>query len=138
MTFLVHKNERREVRRRVAMPCRVVRERDCRLIGECAVDASPDGMLVVAMTDVALGDEVVVGFEATDFKIRFEAEGIITRIVRGRRMGDRGRCVGIQFRKFDPIKRFILRGHLRRSSPPLPQREPLIDYAATVKRIASS
>lgn len=137
MTFLVHKNERREVRRKTMLACRVIRERDCELIGACAVDLSPDGMLVMAVRDAAIGDQVHVSFHATELGIRFDAEARVTRLVRGRRPGDRGRCVGLRFENMDAVKRFILRGHLKKSAPPLPQREPRIDYAATIRKIAS-
>jgi hypothetical protein len=60
----------------------------------------------------------------------------VARVVRGRRPKDRGRCVGLAFTKFDAVSRLVLRGHLRRTAPPIPQREPRIDYAATIKRIA--
>jgi hypothetical protein len=138
MSFLVHKNERREVRRRMMLPCRVVRERDFKLIGACAVDVSPDGMLVMTIREAAIGDEVIVSFKATELGIWFDAEAVVARVVRGRRPGDRGPCVGLRFRKIDAVKRFILRGHLRRTAPPLPQREARIDYAATIQRIAHS
>jgi len=138
MTFLVQKNERREVRRKLVLPCRVLRESDCELIGACALDVSPDGMLVMAVRDATLGDRVLVSFHATELGIRFEAEARIARVVRGRRPGDRGKCVGLRFVKMDPVKRFILRGCLKRNAPPLPQREPRIDYAATVRKIAEA
>src|SRR5438309_11899717 len=114
MTFLVHKNERREVRRRLILPCRVVRERDYKLVGACALDVSPDGMLVMAIADAALGDEVIVSFKATELGIWFDAEAVVARVVRGRRPGDRGRCVGLRFKRTDAVKRLILRSHLRR------------------------
>jgi hypothetical protein len=136
MTFLVHRNERREIRRKVTLACRVIRERDCELIGACALDLSPDGMLVMAVRDASPGDHVIVSFHATELGIRFDAEARVARVVRGRRPGDRGRCVGLRFEKMDAVKRFILRSHLKKSAPPLPQREPRIDYAATVRKIA--
>jgi hypothetical protein len=138
MTFLVPKNERREARRRLVLPCRVVREHDFRLIGACAVDVSAGGMLVMAIGDVSLGDEVVLSFNATELGIAFDADAVVARVVHGRRQGDRGRCIGLHFRRLDAVKRLILRGHLRRMAPPLPQREARIDYAATVKRILDS
>src|SRR5258706_7462166 len=138
MTFLVHKNERREIRRKLVIPCRVIRERDLELIGACALDVSPDGMLVMAIRDATPGDHVVVSFHATELDIRFEAEARVARVVRGRRPGDRGKCVGLRFEKMDAVKRFILRSHLKKNAPPLPQREPRLDYAATIRKIAES
>jgi hypothetical protein len=136
VSFLVHKNERREVRRRMTFSCRVVRERDFRLVGTNAIDLSPDGMLVMTIRDVAPGDELIVSFRATELGIWFDAEAKVARVVRGRRPKDRGRCIGVSFTRFDPVQRLVLRGHLRRSAPPVPQRDARIDYAATVRRIA--
>jgi hypothetical protein len=136
LSFLVHKNERRELRRRMTVSCRVVSERDFRLVGTNAIDLSPDGMLVMTMRDVAPGEELIVSFRATELGIWFDAEARVARVVRGRRPKDRGRCAGISFTNFDPVARLVLRGHLRRNAPPVPQREARIDYAATVQRIA--
>jgi hypothetical protein len=138
-SFLVHKNERRELRRRMTLACRVVRERDFQLLASNAIDLSPGGMLVMAIRDAEPGDELIVSFRATELGIWFDAEAKVARVVHGRRPKDRGRCLGISFTDFDPVSRLILRGHLRRSAPPVPQRRPRdarIDYAATVRRIA--
>src|ERR1700677_1550414 len=100
LSFLVHKNERREVRRRMKVPCRVVSERDFRLLGTNAIDISPDGMLVMSMREmreVAPGAGLSVSFRATDLGIWFDAEAKVARIVRGRRPKDRGQCLGISF-----------------------------------------
>src|SRR5271167_4770976 len=130
LSFLVRKNDRREVRRRMTLPCRVVRERDFRLIGTNALDVSPDGMLVRTIRDVAPGDELIVAFRATELGIWFDAEATVARVLRGRRLKDHGRCIGISFTRFDPVARLVLRGHLGRSAPPVPQRDARIDYAA--------
>ena len=136
LSFLAHKNERRELRRRVTLACRVVRERDFRLLGSHAIDLSPDGMLVMSILDAEPGEELLVSFRATELGIWFDAEGTVARVVRGRRPKDRGRGLGIRFTQFDPVSRLVLRGHLRRTAPPVPQRTARIDYAATVRRIA--
>jgi hypothetical protein len=138
--FVVHKNDRREIRRDVRLMCRVVRERDSRLIGTRALDVSPDGMLVMAVRDAEPGETLIVSFRATELGFWFVAEAVVARIVRGRRPRDRGRCVGIAFTRFDAVSRLLLRGHLRRTAPPVPQRkrrEARVDYAATIRRIAS-
>ena len=137
LSFLAYKNDRREIRRRVSLSCRVVRESDFRLLGTRAVDLSPDGMCVMALRDAAPGESLIVSFRATELGLWFDAEAKVARVVRGRRPKDRGRCLGISFTRFDPVMRLVLRGHLRRNAPPVPQRDARIDYAATVRRIAS-
>jgi hypothetical protein len=136
LSFLAYKNDRREVRRRVSLSCRVVRESDFRLLGTHAIDLSPDGMCVMSIRDAEPGESLVVTFKATELGLWFDAEATIARVLRGRRPTDRGRCLGVSFTNFDPVSRLILRHHLRRTAPPVPQRSRPIDYAATVKRIA--
>jgi hypothetical protein len=137
--FIVHKNERREVRRKVLFACRVVRERDYKLVATTTLDVSPSGMLVMSLRDVEPNESLLVTFRATELGLWFDAEARVARVVRGRRPRDRGRCAGIAFTRFDPVSRLILRGHLGRVAPPLParvRRGDRIDYAATVRRIA--
>jgi hypothetical protein len=138
-SWLVHRNERREIRRDVSLTCRVVRERDFRLIGTRGLDLSPSGVLVLLDREAEPGEPVVMSFRTTELGLWFDAEGEIARVVHGRRPRDPGRCIGIRFTKLDPVSRLVLRGHLRRVAPPLPKRQiddARIDYAATVRRVA--
>jgi c-di-GMP-binding flagellar brake protein YcgR len=136
LSFFAHRNDRREVRRSVRLACRVVREDDFKLIGARALDVSPGGMLVMCIGDAKLGDSCIVSFKATELGIWFDMEAVVARVIRGKRAKDRGRCVGLRFTKIDPVQRLILRGHLRRSAPPVPHRAPRIDYAGTIRKIA--
>lgn len=135
MAILVRKNDRREVRRAISIPCQIVREKDFRLIAETALDVSPDGMLVATEMDLEPGENVFVSFRATELGIWFDSEAKVTRVVRGRRPGDKGRGVGIRFSTMSNVKRFILRNHLRRVPPPVPRRKQRIDWAATIMEI---
>lgn len=137
MPFLVRKNERREVRRAVRIQCQVVRERDFSLVSEDALDLSPDGMLVATDKELEPGENVFVTFRATQLGIWFDTEARVARLVRGRRPGDRGRGAALSFSTLSRVKRFILRGHLRRIPPPLPKRPQRIDWTATIRSIAS-
>jgi len=137
MSVFVRARQRRVIRRGLAIDCQVVREWDFRPVGRRAIDLSTDGMQILSEADVKLGDDLIVAFRATPLGIYFETEATIARIIEGRRAGDTGRSLGLRFRAFDPIARHILRGALRKVPPPLPRRDPRIDYAATVLRIAS-
>lgn len=138
MPLLVRKNERREIRRAVRIKCQVVRERDFSLVSEQALDLSPDGMLVATdIPDLEPGENVLVTFRATPLDIWFDTEAEVTRLVRGRREGDRERGVGLRFSSLSGVKRLILRGHLRRVPPPVPRRPARIDWTATIRSIAS-
>jgi hypothetical protein len=138
MRTLVHAHQRRAVRRAVHIACSIVRESDCRLIARSAVDLSPLGMLVVAEARVLTGEPVMVSFWMPSIRRWFDLRGVVARVVHGRRPGDAGHCLGIEL---DPLGREserLLRGALRNVPPPLPMREPRVDYAATVALAALS
>ena len=135
---LLRKNDRREMRRALRLNCQVVRDRDFSLIAERSIDLSPDGMLVAC--DVGAlqpGETVFVTFRATNLDIWFDSEATVRRIVRAKRHGDKGeRAVGLEFTSMSRVKRFILRGHLRRVPPPVPRRTQRVDWTGTVERIS--
>lgn len=136
MADLVFLSQRRALRKAYPLHCRVVREHDFVLLGEHGLDLSPDGMLVRCERDVRVGEECVVSFKATELGIWFDSVATVVRIVHGRRPTDRGRAIGLRFDTLDSVHKLILRGHLRKVPPPLPAREPRIDYAATIRKIA--
>ncbi len=135
MSLFVRKNERREVRRAISIPCQIVRERDFRLVAETALDVSPDGMLVQTDVDIEPGENVFVSFRATELGIWFDSEANVARVVRGRRPGDKGRGIALRFSTMSRVKRLILRNHLRQVPPPVPRRTQRIDWTATVRSI---
>lgn len=137
MALLVRKNDRREVRRALSLPCQIVRERDFRLIAETALDLSSDGMLVKTEIDLEPGENVFVSFRATELGLWFDSEAKVARVIQGRRPGDKGKAIGLHFMTMSRVKRFILRNHLRKVPPPVPRRTQRIDWTATVKEIAS-
>jgi len=147
--MLVRKNDRKSIRRHVRIDCQVVRESDFALVGHRTLDLSPDGMLVRlsdasslrrpafgGSADVKVGEKMMVSFQATQLGLWFDTQAEVTRIIRGRRPEDEGRAFGVKFTGMDPVSRLILRGHLRRVPPPLPQRPTRVDYAATIRQIA--
>ncbi|HEY8075791.1 MAG TPA: PilZ domain-containing protein [Labilithrix sp.] len=136
MPLFVRRNDRREIRRARRFFCQVVRERDFKLVATQAIDVSPDGMLVATDFDLEPGESLIVSFKATGLGIWFDTEAKVVRNVRGRRHGDKGRGVGLRFLSLDPVKRLILRGHLRRVPPPVPRRTQRIDWSASVRSIA--
>lgn len=130
----VRRSQRRAIRRAVYVECQVVREHDFKLIARHAVDLSPDGMLVLADVPVLTGEDVIVTFRAPISKLWFDTVGTVARIVHGRRPGDPGRCIGIQFDVAEQFSQALLAVSLRKVPPPLPRRAPRLDYAAMVSQ----
>jgi len=136
--MFVPKNDRKATRHHVRIDCEVVRESDFRLVGHRTLDLSHDGMLVRTTEDVRVGDRLLVSFQATPLGLWFDAQAEVMRLIRGRRPEDEGRALGLRFVDMPAIPRLILRGHLRRVPPPLPQRPRRVDYAATIRQIAAA
>jgi hypothetical protein len=135
---LVHAQQRRILRRSLRVDCQVVRERDFKLIGSRGVDLSTMGMLVMAQERVLTGEPVVVSFRLPRSSWWFDAEATVARVVHGRRPGDLGRCFGLCFEAIEPDAEVYLRRALRGVPPPIPMREPRIDYAASIHLAALS
>ena len=110
-------------RRYVRVPCEVVREHDFRLVGSLALDLSTKGMLVRAepRRHVLTGEEVVVAFQSKSNQW-FDAMGTVARVLHGRRPGDDGVCLGVEFHDVDPRLEHMLFEHLRGKSAPDPLR----------------
>ena len=138
VSTLVHARQRRALRRAIRVECQIVRERDFRLVGSRALDLSPMGMLVMAQERVLTGEPLLVTFRLPLSSHWFDAEATVARVVHGRRPGDRGRCFGVEFDTLMPDAQWYLRDMLRGVPPPLPMREPRVDYAASVHLAALS
>lgn len=119
---LLFSNQRATVRRALRLPCQIVRQRDFRLVARKALDVSVDGMLVLAEDDVLTGEEVIVTFQGPRTGTWFDRMGTVARVVHGRRVRDRGVCLGVVFDEDDPVDRLLLRANLRGLPPPLPAR----------------
>jgi hypothetical protein len=135
---VVRRNDRREIRHALRLGCRVVEPRQFSLVADRMVDLSPEGALVRSDAGLEIGEEVVISFRATDFGIWFDSVAEVTRVIHNRRPTDGGRCFGLRFLTLPAVQRLILRGHLRRVPPPLPKRAQRIDYAATIRQIATT
>ncbi|MBN9162411.1 MAG: PilZ domain-containing protein, partial [Myxococcales bacterium] len=88
---------RTSFRRYVRIDCQVVREHDFRMVGDLALDLSTKGMLVRANERVLTGEEVVVSFKLPRSNEWFDAQGVVARVLHGRRPGDYGLSFGIEF-----------------------------------------
>jgi hypothetical protein len=138
MRTLVHAQQRRSVRRSLHVECRVVSERDSRVVARRSVDLSPQGMLVVTDFPILTGEPLWVIFRLPQSDAWMGADATVARVVHGRRPGDAGHCIGVEFDSLDEGAARYLRHALRGVPPPLPMREPRVDYAATIHLAALS
>lgn len=123
-------NRRGEIRRALRLGCRVRRASSLRLVGDRALDISPQGVLVLSDERLDPGVELVVSFITSDFPIWFDTGATVARIAEGRRPRDAGRAIALRFESLPAVSRLILRGHLRKIPPTLPQRQPPPDLTA--------
>jgi PilZ domain len=115
---------RASFRRYVRLDCQVVREHDFRLIGDLALDLSTRGMLVRARERVLTGEEVIVSFKPPRSNAWFDAQGVVARVLHGRRPGDYGLSFGIEFVNLSQADELILFEQLRGIAAPDAQRPP--------------
>lgn len=136
--FLIPMEVRGSLRRGVRLRCELVDERAFRLVGRRALDLSPDGMLVECDTrGVTVGDPLLLSFRAPGTALWLDTTARVARVVRGRRPGDRGRCLGLSFDGLTRAERTLLAESLRGVPPPIPARAIRRDYAETIRRIAA-
>jgi hypothetical protein len=120
-------NRRGEIRRALRFGCRVRRRDSLRLVGDRAIDLSPKGMLLLSDEAVGAQADLLVSFMSTELPIWFDTHATMVRIVEGRRPGDPGRALGLRFESLPAVARLILRGHLQKVPPTLPQRDVPLD-----------
>ncbi len=137
-SFLTSATDRRSIRRAVRIACQVVRERDFRLVGARTLDLSYEGMLVACDVPVLTGELVVFSFQIPSLGEWIDGEGVVARVVHGRRPLDPCHSIGIEFIGLDACAREALRVGFKGSPPPLPARAMRIDWAATARMISIS
>lgn len=115
---------RRSFRRFVRLDCQVVRESDFKLVADLALDLSTKGILVRSKARVLTGEEVVISFKPPRCNRFFDAMGIVARVLHGRRPGDLGPSLGIEFVGVSWEDEQFLFEHIRGMSAPDPLRPP--------------
>lgn len=130
--------DRKTLRRRVRIPCQVVRERDFALVSDLCFDISPEGMRVRCLSPVALDTPLLVSFRVPDAGVHMDVSARVTRIAKGRRQGERFPTVGISFVDLTPLEGAILTARLKGLPPPTPARRLRVDYARSVRAVHAS
>jgi hypothetical protein len=121
---------RRTRRHAVAWPCQVVRERDFALVSEQVSDASAEGVRVALRSQglrggpLEVGDALLVSFQEPSCGVWFDFDGQVRRVLRGRRAGDVGPAVGVEFTNPRALQRLLLRSVLSESPLARPARTP--------------
>jgi c-di-GMP-binding flagellar brake protein YcgR len=116
--ILARKVHRRAFRREVLLWCQVVRERDFKLVSSLAFDLSTDGMHVLSGDRVLTGEPLIVSFRSPNGRGWFDLEATVARVIHGRRPGDRGRGLGLEFQRIDEADQARLFDGLRGLPPP--------------------
>ena len=127
--------DRKALRRRVCVPCQVVRESDFKLVADACLDLSPRGMRVRALTPVPLDTQVLVSFRVPTAGVHMDVSAVVTRLSRGRRRGERCATLGLSFVDLSPVEAVTLGARLRGLPPPAPARHLRKDYAGRVRAI---
>ena len=115
---------RTSFRRYVRLHCQVVREHDFRLVGDLALDLSTKGMLVRARHRILTGEEVILSFKPPRSNDFFDAQGVVSRVVHGRRPGDYGLSFGVEFVNLSKDDELFLFEQLRGMAAPDALRPP--------------
>lgn len=127
---------RRTPRYAVETDCVVVSEDGLRLVGDEVRDLSYSGIQVGARGKARAGERVRVSLRIPSSNTWVEAEGVVARVLRGRRGDDRGPALGIQLTRMNGMSRVFLtsiaRSYPQVAQSPLRKRD---DYAGTVARI---
>lgn len=92
---------RRAFRHEVRLACQVVRVRDFRLVADTALDLSTRGMCVAVRRPVLTGEELIVSFRLPRSERWVDVDATVARVSHGRRPGERGRSLGLQFHGLD-------------------------------------
>jgi hypothetical protein len=95
-----------------------VRRRDRAPVGDLVIDLSTSGALVQANERVLTGEEVIVFFKLPGGGRWFQVEGVVARVVHGRRPGDQGRSFGVEFHGLTEEDERLLFEQLRGCVPP--------------------
>lgn len=131
-------NDRKTLRRRVRVPCQVVREDDFTLIADACLDMSLHGMRVRALSPIPLATQVLVSFRVPQAGVHMDLNAVVSRVARGRRQGERSATLGLTFLDLSQVESVILGARLRGLPPPAPARHLRIDYAGSVRAVHAS
>jgi hypothetical protein len=108
---------RRAFRHEAHLACQVVRVRDFRLVADTTLDLSTRGMRVATRRRVLTGEELIVSFRVPRSERWIDVDATVARVLHGRRPGERGRSLGLQFHGIDESSRRILFEALRFMGP---------------------
>jgi hypothetical protein len=137
--ILLHAAERFCLRRKVDIPCQVVSENDFALLSERCLDLSMRGLSAHALRHASGGTAVIVSLRIPNSSVWLDMEGVIARIAWGRRDLDDLPVFGIRFTSVLPaVESAVLAARLSGMPPPVPRRGLRVDYAASVRRIATA
>jgi Tfp pilus assembly protein PilZ len=130
-------HDRLSLRKRAHVPCQAVAEDGFRLLGAQLLDVSPKGALVASNGTARLGEPVLLSLRVPGTRHWIDAEGRVSRVVRGTRTSDRGPAIGIELTRMDALDRAMLMGAIETLPPAVPARKLRRDYASAVRAISA-
>lgn len=114
----------------------MVRERDFKQVATCGLDVSAGGMRVRTNKKILTGERVILTFRTPGGGYFFDAEGVVARVLHGRRPSDRRSFTrDAKNSRENRTDRVMLEHGLRRLPPPAPKRRIRYDYAETIRSI---
>jgi len=134
--ILISARDRAALRRQVRIPCQIVEEESFSLIANESIDLSVRGMRVKALRAVPVGTRVIASFRVPGSSLYLDLDAEVTRVLWGRRKGDRCTALGLSFFDLSAVDRAILGSRLMGLPPPAPERRLRFDYAGTIAAIA--
>ena len=135
MVDLLPARRRRGVRRHLRAQCRAMCWERFEVIGERLLDLSPHGALLECDAELRIGDQVLLTFRMPWGGPQVLVNAEVSRVVAGRRAGDRGRGAGLRFLDLAPEDRAELRPRLEPFEPTRAARSHPVDYALAVASI---
>jgi hypothetical protein len=97
MRRMISTDRRQGPRHAVHLACQIVRERDFRLVSDRALSLSRSGMLVTCSVPVLTGERLLASFRLARSEFWIDTDAVVTRVVHGRRRGEAGRALAIEF-----------------------------------------
>jgi hypothetical protein len=101
-----------------------VRLHDFRLLSDCIENLSEGGALAGSSAAASPGEKLLVSFRIPNTDAWVDVDAVVARVLHGRRAGDRGSRLGLQFEGVSVSRRQLLHKAMSHAPPVVPQVRP--------------